>query len=116
VGKPHPHESAILHVTGEATYTDDIPELHGTLHAALGLSQKAHARVRAIDLEQVKAAPGVRAVHRRRHSGRERMVPSSTTIRSWPTAWCSTWASRSSSWWPTAMTRRAARAPGRDRL
>ncbi|MFX5622948.1 hypothetical protein ABTE00_22595, partial [Acinetobacter baumannii] len=45
-----------------ATYTDDIAELHGTLHAALGLSQKAHARVRAIDLEQVKAAPGVRAV------------------------------------------------------
>ncbi|KAF1852403.1 hypothetical protein Lal_00037134 [Lupinus albus] len=62
VGKPHPHESAILHVTGEATYTDDIAELHGTLHAALGLSQKAHARVRAIDLEKVKAAPGVRAV------------------------------------------------------
>jgi xanthine dehydrogenase iron-sulfur cluster and FAD-binding subunit A len=51
VGKPHPHESALLHVTGEATYTDDIVELQGTLHAALGLSQKAHARVRAIDLD-----------------------------------------------------------------
>lgn len=62
VGKPHPHESARLHVTGEAVYTDDIPELRGTLHAALGLSQKAHARVRAIDLEKVKAAPGVKAV------------------------------------------------------
>ncbi|MET0963844.1 MAG: hypothetical protein ABWY05_13665, partial [Noviherbaspirillum sp.] len=43
VGKPHPHESAILHVSGEAAYTDDLPELQGTLHAALGLSQKAHA-------------------------------------------------------------------------
>ena len=29
------HESAHLHVTGETTYTDDIPELAGTLYAAL---------------------------------------------------------------------------------
>ncbi|MET0961863.1 MAG: xanthine dehydrogenase molybdopterin binding subunit, partial [Noviherbaspirillum sp.] len=62
VGKPHPHESAILHVSGEAAYTDDLPELQGTLHAALGLSQKAHAQVRAMDLERVRAAPGVLAV------------------------------------------------------
>src|SRR5450830_29758 len=63
VGKPHPHESAILHVTGEATYTDDILELQGTLHAALGLSAKAHARLRAIDLSKVKASVGVVAVY-----------------------------------------------------
>ena len=62
VGKPHPHESAILHVTGAATYTDDILELQGTLHAALGLSAKAHARLRSVDLSKVKAAPGVVAV------------------------------------------------------
>ncbi|WP_157221449.1 xanthine dehydrogenase molybdopterin binding subunit [Herbaspirillum sp. YR522] len=62
VGKPHPHESATLHVTGEATYTDDIAELQGTLHAALGLSQKAHARIGAMDLSKVAAAPGVVAV------------------------------------------------------
>lgn len=62
VGKPHPHESAVLHVTGEATYTDDIIELQGTLHAALGLSQKAHAKIRSIDLAKVKASPGVVAV------------------------------------------------------
>ncbi|NUU01237.1 xanthine dehydrogenase molybdopterin binding subunit [Herbaspirillum robiniae] len=62
VGKPHPHESAVLHVTGEATYTDDIVELQGTLHAALGLSQKAHAKIRSIDLAKVKASPGVVAV------------------------------------------------------
>jgi len=36
VGRPHPHESAALHVLGEALYTDDLPELHGTLHAARG--------------------------------------------------------------------------------
>ncbi|MDY7578236.1 xanthine dehydrogenase molybdopterin binding subunit [Herbaspirillum sp. RTI4] len=61
-GKAHPHESAILHVTGEAIYTDDIAELHGTLHAALGLSQKAHARLRSVNLDKVRAAPGVIAV------------------------------------------------------
>lgn len=37
-GKPHAHESARLHVTGKAPYIDDIPELAGTLHAAIGLS------------------------------------------------------------------------------
>ena len=63
VGKPHPHESAILHVTGEATYTDDIVELQGTLHAALGLSSKAHAKLRSIDLNKVKASVGVVAVY-----------------------------------------------------
>ena len=63
VGKQRPHESAVLHVLGEATYTDDIGEIQGTLHAALGLSQKAHARVRAMDLDPVRAAPGVVAVY-----------------------------------------------------
>jgi xanthine dehydrogenase large subunit len=58
-GIPAPHESAHLHVAGEATYTDDIPELAGTLYAALGLSKKAHARVTAMDLAAVRAAPGV---------------------------------------------------------
>ena len=62
VGRAHPHESALLHVAGEASYTDDLPELQGTLHAALGLSQKAHAKVRGIDLDRVRAAPGVVAV------------------------------------------------------
>ncbi|HYD79120.1 MAG TPA: xanthine dehydrogenase molybdopterin binding subunit [Paucimonas sp.] len=63
VGRPRPHESAVLHVLGEATYTDDIPELQGTLHAALGLSQKAHANIKGIDFSAVKAAPGVVAVY-----------------------------------------------------
>ncbi|HEX7636650.1 MAG TPA: molybdopterin cofactor-binding domain-containing protein, partial [Noviherbaspirillum sp.] len=63
VGVPHPHESAMLHVSGEATYTDDIPELQGTLHAALGLSQKAHAKIRSVDLTEVKKADGVVAVY-----------------------------------------------------
>lgn len=62
VGLPRPHESAILHVSGSATYTDDIPELQGTLHAALGLSSKAHAQIVSMDLTAVKSAPGVIAV------------------------------------------------------
>ncbi|NEX64401.1 xanthine dehydrogenase molybdopterin binding subunit [Noviherbaspirillum galbum] len=63
VGLPRPHESAVLHVLGEATYTDDIPELQGTLHAALGLSQRAHARIRGIGFDAVRASPGVVAVY-----------------------------------------------------
>lgn len=63
VGRPHFHESAILHVVGEANYTDDIPEVRGTLHAALGLSQKAHARLRHVDLSAVLAAEGVVAAY-----------------------------------------------------
>ncbi|MFX1671449.1 xanthine dehydrogenase molybdopterin binding subunit [Paraburkholderia sp. A2WS-5] len=56
------HESAHLHVSGRATYTDDIPLVAGTLHAALGLSQKAHARIVSMDLAKVRATPGVVAV------------------------------------------------------
>jgi xanthine dehydrogenase large subunit len=63
VGQSHPHESAILHVLGEAVYTDDIPEAQGTLHAALGLSAKAHASILSLNLEPVKAMPGVVAVY-----------------------------------------------------
>ncbi len=61
-GASSPHESATLHVTGEAVYTDDIPELRRTVYAALGLSAKAHAQVRAMDLDAVRHAPGVVAV------------------------------------------------------
>ena len=57
-----PHESAHLHVSGEARYADDIPLPANTLHGALGLSTSAHARVRAMDLADVLAAPGVAAV------------------------------------------------------
>ena len=59
VGVSQPHESAHLHVAGEATYIDDIPELPGTLHAALGLSPSAHGRIRKLSLDTVRAVPGV---------------------------------------------------------
>ncbi|MCA3177853.1 MAG: xanthine dehydrogenase molybdopterin binding subunit [Burkholderiales bacterium] len=53
------HESAALHVTGAARYTDDLPEPAGTLHGAFGVAGLAHARIDAIDLEAVRASPGV---------------------------------------------------------
>jgi xanthine dehydrogenase large subunit len=62
VGVGRPHESAALHVLGQATYTDDVAEVRGTLHAALGLSAKPHAKIAAIDLAPVRASRGVVAV------------------------------------------------------
>ncbi|MBQ1763090.1 MAG: xanthine dehydrogenase molybdopterin binding subunit [Aquincola sp.] len=62
VGISRPHESAHLHVAGEATYIDDIPELQGTLHCALGLSPVARGTLKSADLDKVKAMPGVVAV------------------------------------------------------
>jgi xanthine dehydrogenase large subunit len=53
------HESARLHVTGGATYIDDIPAPANLLHVAPGLSMRAHARVVSLDLEAVRAFPGV---------------------------------------------------------
>jgi len=62
VGLGKAHESARLHVLGQADYTDDVAEVRGTLHAALGLSSKAHARIIDIDFSDVIASRGVRAV------------------------------------------------------
>ncbi len=59
VGNSRPHESAHLHVAGAAPYTDDVPELTGTLHAALGLSPVAHGVIESLDLDRVRALPGV---------------------------------------------------------
>lgn len=58
-----PHDSAHLHVAGLARYVDDEPELPGTLHLAFGLSSEARARIVGIDLEAVRAYPGVVAVY-----------------------------------------------------
>ena len=63
VGISRPHESAHLHVAGAAPYIDDLPELAGTLHAALGLSPVAHGRLLGIDLALLRAQPGVVAVY-----------------------------------------------------
>ena len=59
VGISRPHESAHLHVAGEATYIDDIPEAAGTLHCALGLSPVAAGRLAGASLDPIRTMPGV---------------------------------------------------------
>jgi xanthine dehydrogenase large subunit len=62
MGKPLPHDSAPLHVTGQARYLDDIPLPAGTLHLAFGLSTITCGEITSMDLSAVRAAPGVVAV------------------------------------------------------
>ncbi|KAL6233796.1 hypothetical protein BDW75DRAFT_251812 [Aspergillus navahoensis] len=49
VGQQIPHLSGLKHATGEAEYVDDMPPLHRELHGALVLSQRAHAKILAVD-------------------------------------------------------------------
>ena len=62
INEKRPHDSASKHVSGYAIYTDDIKEPHGTLHGAIGLSKKAHAIVKKIDLSDVWKSEGVVSV------------------------------------------------------
>ena len=57
-----PHESAALHVSGEALYIDDIPSSPTTLMGRVVYSPHAHARIVSYDLSKAKNAPGVVAV------------------------------------------------------
>jgi xanthine dehydrogenase large subunit len=59
IGSSVAHESASLHVTGSAHYTDDIPEPAGALHGTIGTLGLAHARIVSLNLEAVRASPGV---------------------------------------------------------
>ena len=63
IGKPLAHDSAELHVSGAATYVDDMPELEGTLHVAPGCAKDgAKGKIIKCDLSAVRSAPGVVAV------------------------------------------------------
>ena len=62
ISKTIPHDSAYKHVSGFADYTDDIKEPKDTLYGAIGLSKKAHAIIRKIDLNKVKSSEGVISV------------------------------------------------------
>jgi xanthine dehydrogenase large subunit len=53
------HDSAERHVSGEAVYVDDIPELPGTLHVYVAMSERAHARIISLDVSAVRRALGV---------------------------------------------------------
>jgi len=59
VGLRETHDSALLHVTGQARYVDDIAAPEGCLHLAFGLSSIARGRLASLDLSGVRAAPGV---------------------------------------------------------
>ena len=59
VGARLAHDSAVKHVTGAATYIDDINAPANLLHLEVGGSQYAHARITKLDLDAVRAAPGV---------------------------------------------------------
>ncbi len=60
VGVAIPHESAALHVTGQALYTDDlIYRTKDVLHAYPVQVPHAHARVTALRTEPALAVPGV---------------------------------------------------------
>ena len=74
VGQAIPHESAALHVTGRALYTDDLVAARpGVLHAWPGAGAHAHARVTGL-----RTAPALRragrgpGAHRRRRARRQR--------------------------------------------
>jgi xanthine dehydrogenase large subunit len=60
VGETLPHESAALHVTGRALYTDDLtPRTKAVLHAWPVQSPHAHARVTALRTDAAYDEPGV---------------------------------------------------------
>jgi xanthine dehydrogenase large subunit len=60
VGEPMPHESAALHVTGHALYTDDlVVRHHGALHAHPVQAPHAHARITRLDPSGAYHVPGV---------------------------------------------------------
>jgi xanthine dehydrogenase large subunit len=60
VGIAVPHESAALHVTGEALYTDDlVVRTKDVLHAYPVQVPQAHARITGLDAARALAVPGV---------------------------------------------------------
>ena len=62
INEERPHESSIKHVSGQAHYTDYIPEPPGTLYGAIGWSKRAHAIIKKINLEEVQKSEGVVSV------------------------------------------------------
>ncbi|MGK3137300.1 xanthine dehydrogenase molybdopterin binding subunit [Pantoea trifolii] len=62
VGRSNKHESADKHVSGEALYIDDKPDLPGLLHLCPRLSEHAHARITKLDVQPCYAVPGVVSV------------------------------------------------------
>lgn len=53
------HPDSYHHVRGESIFTADLAEPAGTLHAAVFASPLAHGRIRNLDLDPARNAPGV---------------------------------------------------------
>ena len=62
VGLALAHDSAVRHVRGTAAYIDDLPEPAGTVHVVPGCASAARGTIRSVDLDAVRASPGVLAV------------------------------------------------------
>ncbi len=56
--KSLPHDSAVTHVTGESEYIDDRPTLSNEVLVGLVFSEKAHAKIKKIDLSEAEKTPG----------------------------------------------------------
>ena len=54
-----PHESAVMHVTGEARYVNDMPEAAGALTGRVVYSPYACARIISFDLSEAELVQGV---------------------------------------------------------
>ena len=64
VGAALPHESAALHVTGRALYTDDLhPRTKDVLHAWPVQTDRARARVTRLEVAKAYDVPGVEMTH-----------------------------------------------------
>ncbi|KAG9473347.1 hypothetical protein GDO78_016492 [Eleutherodactylus coqui] len=59
VGRPIMHKSAMMQVSGEAVYCDDMPIIEGELFLALVTSSRAHARIISLDVTEALSMPGV---------------------------------------------------------
>ena len=86
VGLEIPHESANLHVTGAALYTDDLVEPHpNALHAWPLSAPHAHAQVTRLDVDAgVRRAGVVQRADRRRRARASTTPARSTTSRCSP--------------------------------
>ncbi len=59
IGKAKAHESAELHVSGRAVYTDDLPTVRHALTAYPVTATEAHARISKLDVAGAMRVPGV---------------------------------------------------------
>jgi xanthine dehydrogenase molybdopterin binding subunit/xanthine dehydrogenase small subunit len=61
-GQPSAHESAHLHVTGQAVYVDDVPRFRNELLVGFAGSPLAHARIKRLDVTDARRVEGIAAV------------------------------------------------------